>query len=169
MPGELGGSVVALGILVSTFGICAAILLTNPRVGQALGEDGLFFTALGRLHPRYRTPAWAIGILGGWACVLLLVGGAGQLLDAVVFVDWVFFAGCALSLFVFRRTRPEAERPFRCPFYPVVPGVFLVLATAMAIASSLKSDWISRILGPGVLMAGVVVFFLYRRFRREAD
>ncbi|MCZ6832665.1 MAG: hypothetical protein O7F11_02865 [Acidobacteria bacterium] len=77
-------------------------------------EDGLFFTALGRLHPRYRTPAWAIGILGGWACVLLL-------------------------------------------------------ATAMAIASFLKSDWISRILGPGVLMAGVVVFFLYRRFRREAD
>ncbi|MEE9195897.1 MAG: hypothetical protein V3U44_08640, partial [Alphaproteobacteria bacterium] len=64
---------------------------------------------------------------------------------------------------------PEAERPFRCPFYPVVPGLFLVLATAMAIASFLKSDWISRILGPGVLMAGVVVFFLYRRFRREAD
>jgi len=166
--GPLGGSVAAVGILVSTFGICAAILLTNPRVGQALGEDGLFFAALGRLHRRYRTPAWAIGILGTWACLLLVVGAAGQILDAVVFVDWVFFAACALSLFVFRRTRPHAERPYRCAFYPFAPAVFLVLATAMALATFVKSDWTSRILGPGILAAGVVAFSLYRRFGRKA-
>jgi APA family basic amino acid/polyamine antiporter len=162
--GPLGGGLVALGILVSTFGICAAILLTNPRVAQAVGEDGLFFPVLGRLHSRFGTPAWAIGILGAWACLLLVVGGAGQLLDAVVFVDWVFFAGSALSLFVFRRTRPDAERPYRCPFYPWVPGLFLALATAMAVASFLKSDLTSRILGPGILVTGVVVFLIYRRW-----
>jgi APA family basic amino acid/polyamine antiporter len=164
--GPLGGGLVALGILVSTFGICAAILLTNPRVAQAVGEDGLFFPLLGRLHSRFGTPAWAIGILGAWACLLLVVGGAGQLLDAVVFVDWVFFAGSALSLFVFRRTRPDAERPYRCPFYPWVPGLFLALATAMAVASFLKSDLTSRILGPGILVTGVVVFLIYRRWTR---
>ncbi len=164
--GPLGGGLVAVGILVSTFGICAAILLTNPRVAQAIGEDRLFFPVLGRLHATFDTPAWAIGILGGWACLLLLIGGAGQLLDAVVFVDWVFFAASALSLFVFRRTRPEAVRPYRCPFYPWVPGLFLVLATTMAVASFLKSDWTSRILGPGILAGGVLVFLAYRRTRR---
>ena len=163
--GPLGGGMVAIGILVSTFGICAAILLTNPRVAQALGEDGLFFPLLGRLHPRFGTPAWAIGILGAWACLLLLIGGAGQLLDAVVFVDWVFFAGSALSLFVFRRTRPDAERPYRCPLYPWVPGLFLVLATAMAVASFLKSDLTSRVLGPGILFAGVLVYLAFGKAR----
>ena len=165
--GPLGGGLVATGILVSTFGICAAILLTNPRVAQAIGEDGLFFPVLGRLHVRFGTPAWAIGILGAWACLLLLIGKAGQLLDAVVFVDWVFFAGSALSLFVFRRTRPDAERPYRCPLYPWVPGLFLVLATVMAVASFLKSDLTSRILGPGILVAGVLVFWSYRKWRNS--
>ena len=165
--GPLGGGLVAIGILVSTFGICAAILLTNPRVAQAIGEDGLFFPVLGRLHTRFGTPAWAIGILGAWACLLLLVGGAGQLLDAVVFVDWVFFAGSALSLFVFRRTRPDAERPYRCPLYPWIPGLFLILATAMAVASFLKSDRTSRILGPGILVVGVLVFLAYRRWKKD--
>ncbi len=167
--GPLGGGLVALGILVSTFGICAAILLTNPRVAQAAGEDGLFFPLLGRLHARFGTPAWAIGILGGWACLLLLVGGAGQLLDAVVFVDWVFFAGSAASLFVFRRTRPDAERPYRCPLYPWVPGLFLVLATTMAVASFVKSDLTSRILGPGILLAGFLAYRVYRRTRDKTD
>jgi APA family basic amino acid/polyamine antiporter len=85
-----------------------------------------------------------------------------------VFVHWVFFAGSALSLFVFRRTRPDAERPYRCPLYPFVPALFLLLATAMAIASFLKSDLTSRILGPGILLAGSVAFVAYRRWGKLA-
>ncbi len=83
-----------------------------------------------------------------------------------MFVDWVFFAASAASLFVFRRTRPDAERPYRCPLYPWVPGLFLVLATTMAIASFLKSDTTSRVLGPGILVAGVVAFLAYRQWGR---
>lgn len=64
--GPAGGLLVTLGILVSTFGICAAILLTNPRVTQAVGEDGLFFAGFGRLHETYRTPHWSIAVLGIW-------------------------------------------------------------------------------------------------------
>jgi APA family basic amino acid/polyamine antiporter len=165
--GAAGGAIVTSGILVSTFGICAAILLTNPRVAQAVGEDGLFFRSFGRLHPLYRTPSWAIAVLGGWSCVLLLIGGAGQLLNAVVFADWVFFALTAATLFVFRRTRPGADRPYRCHLYPWVPLLFLVLASAMAILTFAKSDLMSRILGPGILLSGVPVYFGFRHLQKS--
>lgn len=161
--GPAGGLVVVLGLLVSTFGICAAILLTNPRVAQAVGEDGLFFRRFGRLHARFRTPAWAIGTLGAWSCVLLLTGTAGQLLDAVVFADWVFFAATGATLFVFRRRLPDAPRSYRCPLYPWVPGLFLLLATAMAVLTFVKADALSRVLGPGILAAGVPVYLAFRR------
>jgi APA family basic amino acid/polyamine antiporter len=161
--GSAGGTLVALAILISTFGICAAMLLTNPRVAQAIGEDGLFFRAFGRLHPRFGTPHLAISVLGVWACVLLVVGAAGQLINSVVFADWVFFAMTAASLFVLRRTRPDAARPYRCPLYPWVPLTFLVLACAMAVFSFVKADTTARLLGPGLLVAGVPVYYAFRR------
>ena len=161
--GSAGGTLVALGILISTFGICAAMLLTNPRVAQAIGEDGLFFRSFGRLHPRYRTPHLAIAVLGAWASVLLVAGAAGQLINSVVFADWVFFAMTAASLFVLRRKRPDAERPYRCPLYPWVPLTFLALACAMAVFSFVKADTTARLLGPGLLVAGVPVYYAFRR------
>jgi APA family basic amino acid/polyamine antiporter len=105
-------------------------------------------------------------VLGLWACLLLLIGGAGQLLDAVVFADWVFFAATAATLFVLRRRHPHAKRPYRCPLYPWVPGLFLVLATAMAILTFIKADLVSKLLGPGILLAGIPV---YQAFRRLSD
>jgi APA family basic amino acid/polyamine antiporter len=161
--GSAGGSLVTAGILVSTFGICAAMLLTNPRVAQAIGADGLFFAAFGRLHPRFRTPHWAIGVLGAWSCVLYLIGAAGQLLHSVVFADWIFFAAIGATLFLFRCRLPDAERPYRCPLYPWLPGLFFVLATAMAVITFVQSDLTSRLLGPGILIAGVPVFWAFRR------
>jgi APA family basic amino acid/polyamine antiporter len=161
--GPAGGRLVAAGILVSSFGILAAMLLTNPRVAQAIGEDGLFFRSFGRLHPRFGTPHLAIVVLGLWASVLLLVGRAGQLLDAVVFADWVFFAATAASLFVLRRTRAQADRPYRCPLYPWVPALFLALAVAMAGLTFVKADAVSKLLGPGILVAGIPVYLAFRR------
>ena len=166
--GAWGGTLVTLGILVSTFGICAAILLTNPRVAQAIGEDGLFFRGLGRLHPTFRTPHWGIAVLGGWACVLLIIGRAGQLLNAVVFADWVLFAASGATIFVFRRTHADAERPYRCPLYPWVPLLFFGMASAMAVLAFIKADLTSRILGPGILLAGVPVYLWFRRVASTA-
>ena len=166
--GPAGGTLVSVGILISTFGICAAILLTNPRVAQAIGEDGLFFRAFGRLHPTFRTPHLAIAVLGVWSCVLLLVGAAGQLLTSVVFADWVFFAATAAALFVLRRRRPHQERPYRCPLYPWVPALFLILAVTMAVVSFVKADWTARLLGPGLLAAGVPVYLAFRAKRPDS-
>ncbi|HVS12690.1 MAG TPA: amino acid permease [Thermoanaerobaculia bacterium] len=167
--GPVGGVVVTLGILVSTFGICAAMLLTNPRVAQALGADGLFFRRFGELHQRFRTPHWAIVVLGAWSCALLLIGGAGQLLDSVVFVDWVFFAATGATVTIFRRRLPGAERPYRCPGYPWVPLLFTALAAGMAVLTLIKADATSRLLGPGILLAGVPAYLAFRASARARE
>ena len=165
--GPLGGLLVTVGILVSTFGICAAILLTNPRVAQAVGADGAFFAGFARLHADYRTPHLAIVVLGLWSCFLLLVGGAGQLLASVVFGDWVFFAATAATLFVFRRRESDSLPSYSCPGYPWVPGGFLLAATGVAVVAFLQADATSRILGPGILAAGVPVYYAFRQISRR--
>lgn len=169
--GDFGGAVVSAGILVSVFGICAAMLLTNPRVAQAIGEDGLFFRSFGRLHPRFKTPALAIAVLGGWSAILVFfTERIDDVLNSIVFADWLFFALVAYSLFVFRKRLPGAPRPYLCPLYPVVPLVFLVLASAMVVVTLATSPgWTSRFLGAGILLAGVPVYALFRaRARAEA-
>jgi len=167
--GPIGGSLVAAGIVVSVFGICAAMLLTNPRVAQAIGADGLFFRPFGTLHPRFRTPALAIAVLGTWSIALLFTGRIDDLLSSIVFADWLFFALTAGSLFVLRRKHPDADRPYRCPGYPAVPLVFLLLASAMvAVALATSPSWSSRILGAGLLLAGVPAFFAFRALERRA-
>ena len=168
--GSVGGTLVAAGILVSVFGICAAMLLTNPRVAQAVGEDGNFFEAFGKLHPRFRTPALAIAVLGAWSAALVFfMDRINDILNGIVFADWLFFALVAGSLFVFRRKRPDAPRPYVCPGYPVVPLVFLVLASAMVVNTIVNSpSWTSRILGMGVVASGVPVYALFRMRTRRA-
>lgn len=154
--GPAGRGLVTAGILVSTFGICAAIPLTNPRVVQATAADGFFLAPFARLHARFATPAWAIVVLGAWSCALLLLGTAEQLLDAVVFADWVFFALSGLALFVFRRRLPGAARPYRCALYPWVPAAFTALAITVAAGAYATADARSRLLGPGVLALGAL-------------
>lgn len=165
--GSSGGAVVAAGILVSVFGICAAMLLVNPRVAQALANDGLFFRPFARLHPRFRTPDVALVVLALWSCALLFLGKAGQLLNSVVFADWVFFTLAAVALFVFRKRLPGAGRPYRCHGYPWVPGLFLVLAATMAVITFVKADATARILGPGLLAVAAPAFYLFRWWQAQ--
>ncbi len=164
--GPLGGSLVVLGILVSTFGICTAILLANPRVAQAIAADALFFRPFARLHSRFRTPHWGIVALGASSLVLLFVGGAGQLLDAVVFADWVFFALCGAALPRLRKLHAgTAGDGFRCPGYPFVPLLFVVLASSMAGITFIRADTLSRLLGGGLLLSGLPVYWAFSRRR----
>ena len=91
-----------------------------------MASDGLFFPSLARLHPKYRTPAAAIVFQGVWAILLTLTGHYGDLLDYVVFGDWIFFGSTAATLFVFRararRSLEPQEIRFRMPGYPAAPA-----------------------------------------------
>jgi basic amino acid/polyamine antiporter, APA family len=123
-----GAGLMAIAILISTFGCCNGLILSGARVYYAMARDGLFFKSTGAVHPTYRTPKNALIVQGIWTCLLCLSGTYGQLLDYIIFAVLVFYILTIAGLFVLRRTRPDAERPYRAIGYPVLPAVYIVMA-----------------------------------------
>ena len=166
LVGPVGRTVISAGIAVSTFGFLNLVILVTPRVIQAMAADGLFFPRLARLHPRYRTPAAAIVFQGAWAIVLLQSGKYGDLLDYVVFGDWIFFALSAATLFVYRaregRGEPAGDPAFRAPGHPVLPLLFIAAALYVVIGSVVSNPG-NAARGVVLLALGVPVFLFWRR------
>jgi APA family basic amino acid/polyamine antiporter len=178
--GRVGATVIAAGIAVSSFGFLNLVILVSPRVYRTMSADGAFFPALARLHPRYRTPGAAILFQGAWAIVLTLTGSYGQLLDYVVFGDWIFFGLVVSTLFVYRRRDvlggAGAGAPagpvglaggkgpaygFRTWGYPVTPALF-VLAAVYVVASSVASNPGNAAIGFGLLLLGIPVYLYWK-------
>lgn len=168
--GSPGETLIRAGIAVSTFGFLNLVILVSPRVYQAMAADGVFLPALARLHPRYRTPAAAIGLQAAWAVVLTVTKSYGQLLDYVVFGDWIFFGATVATLFVYRarERRAGAARPaFTMPGFPVTPALF-VLAALYVVLSSVVGNPRNAAIGAALLAAGVPVFYFWRARSRRA-
>ena len=165
MFGPLGDRFVTAAIAISTFGFLDLAILAPTRVYYAMAADRVFFPALARLHPRYQTPWVAIAIQSTWSCVLALTGRYEQLLNYVVFADWIFFGLTVATVIVFRRTHPLPLRPagtFRSPGYPIVEGAFVIVAAAVVL-SVVRADPSSALRGALLLAAGIPVFFGFRR------
>jgi APA family basic amino acid/polyamine antiporter len=162
--GPMGDRFLALTISVSTFGFLNLTMLAPTRVYYAMARDGVFLSSVARLHPRFRSPTRAIFLQTGLALILLFWKNYAQLVDYVVFADWVFFGLAGASLFVFRRRMPLAERPegtFKTPWYPLVPGIFTAVAVYIVL-SSFWSDPKGSFLGLLLLATGIPAFFFWR-------
>jgi APA family basic amino acid/polyamine antiporter len=177
LAGPAGKTLISAGIAVSTFGFLNLVILVSPRVYQAMAADGSFLPQLARIHPRYRTPAAAIVFQCAWAVLLTLSGSYGQLLDWVVFGDWIFFGLAVSALFVYRRRAAEreqgpssgdggaaapAEGGYRALGYPVTPALF-VASAAYVVVSSVLANPRNALYGTLLLLAGVPVFLFWRR------
>jgi APA family basic amino acid/polyamine antiporter len=165
MFGTLGDRFVTAAIAISTFGFLDLAILAPTRVYYALAADRVFLPALARLHPTYRTPWIAIIIQSTWSSVLALTGRYEQLLNYVVFADWIFFGLTVATLIVFRRTHPLSARPpgtFTAPGYPILPVGFVIVA-ACVVLSVVWADPGSASRGALLLAAGIPVFYWYRR------
>ncbi|HXV62592.1 MAG TPA: amino acid permease [Vicinamibacteria bacterium] len=161
--GPMGGSLMGVGIMCSTFGFLSLVILAGPRIYQAMADDGVFFAAAARLHPRYRTPAGAIVVQGIWAVVLILSGTYGQLLDYVVFGDWIFFGLTVATLFIYRRrgAAPNGTAVYVWG-YPWTP-TFFVLISIFAVVSSVLSNPTNAAIGTVLIGLGVPVFLFWKR------
>ena len=165
MFGAVGDTFVSSAIAVSTFGFLDLSILAPTRVYYAMAADRLFVPALARLHPRYRSPGLAIIVQSTWSCILALTGRYEQLLNYVVFADWIFFGLSVSTLIVFRRTVPPATRPpgtFRAPGFPVVQILFCAIAAGIVL-SVVRADPPSAARGALLIAAGIPVFYWYRR------
>jgi APA family basic amino acid/polyamine antiporter len=167
MFGPLGDRFVTAAIAISTFGFLDLAILAPTRVYYAMAADGAFFPALAQLHPRFRTPGVAIAVQTAWSCILTLSGTYGQLLNYVVFADWIFFGLTVSTVVVFRRTFPLARRGpgFLAPGHPILPVLFVLTAAAIVL-SVILADPRSASRGALLIAAGVPLFYLFRRTAR---
>jgi APA family basic amino acid/polyamine antiporter len=186
MFGGAGAAIMAVAIMISTFGCCNGLILAGARVYYAMAQDGLFFKSTGRLNAQH-VPAMALVLQGIWTALLVLprtrlrdpvtnapvldASGAeqygnlyGMLLDYVVFAVLIFYVLTIASVFVLRRTQPQAERPYRAFGYPLLPALYIIAATVILLVLAVyrtQTSW------PGLLLvlAGVPVYLLWRKSR----
>lgn len=157
-----GAGLMAVAILISTFGCCNGLILAGARVYYAMAKDGLFFKAVGKVNSKYKTPAVSLVVQGIWTCVLCLSGTYGQLLNYVIFAVLVFYILTIGGLFVLRYKRPDAERPYRAFGYPVLPGIYIVMALFIDVV---LLRYQPQFTWPGlfIVLLGIPVYLIWSR------
>ena len=161
LMGPTAGNLIAAAILVSIFSAANGITLTAPRVYFAMARDRVFFHRLADVHPRFGTPAFAIVASSAWAILLAATGTFEQLLTYVVFAGWIFYALGAMSIFVYRRRRPAAKRPFSVPLYPLTPVLFIVAAAAIVLNTFIAQPG-RALVGIAVVLLGAPAYLIWR-------
>jgi len=157
-----GAQLMAAAILVSTFGCANGLTLAGARVYYAMSKDGLFFKAVGKLSPKYKTPVAGLMVQAVWATVLCVSGSYGQLLDYIIFAVLVFYILTIVGLFVLRFKQPNAARPYKALGYPVLPALYIALATWICIV---LLRYKPQYTWPGLVLVllGIPVYFLWSK------
>jgi basic amino acid/polyamine antiporter, APA family len=164
MFGAPGLYIMAIAIMISTFGCNNGLILSGARVYYAMATDNLFFKSAANLHPTYRTPALALVAQAIWTCVLCLSGTYGQLLNFVIFAAVVFYTVTAIGIFRLRQKQPNIPRPVKAPGYPVLPALYVVLTGLIAVDLLVQdSTRTYAFLGLILVLLGVPVYFAWRR------
>jgi amino acid transporter len=168
--GPVGAMIASLIVMTSTFGALNGNVLVGPRLLYAMGDDGMAPRWLTRLHPRYRTPAVATLMLASWSCLMILVVSLlnlgkstfDTLTDYVIFGAVIFETLAVAAVFVFRvkRRHETAALPYRCPGYPVVPAVYVLIMAAVLANMIFGAQWLESLVGLGYIAIGVGVYAL---------
>jgi APA family basic amino acid/polyamine antiporter len=162
--GAAGASIVAFVILLSITGAANGNFLTAPRVFFAMARDGLFFKPLARVHPRFLTPLTAIVATGLWAALLSLSGTFEELVNYVIFGQWIFFGFTVAAVIVLRRRQPGRKRPYRTWGYPVTPVLFILAALYIAVGSLVQNP-ANAGKGLGLILLGIPAYLYWQRRR----
>jgi APA family basic amino acid/polyamine antiporter len=148
-------------IALSCFGAASSAILCSARVSYAMARDGAFFHAMGRVHPKYRTPAFSLIAISAWSIVLALSGSYDQLYTYVMFMMVMSYVAGVAALFVLRRKRPDVPRPYRCTGYPYLPALYLVMAGAWALNSVVTRPK-ETLIGIGIVFLGAPFYAFWR-------
>jgi len=160
--GSSGAAIMAIAILISTFGCNNGLILAGARVYYAMARDGLFFRRAAQLNHKYHTPAHSLGMQCIWTCILCISGSYSQLLDYIIFAVLVFYILTIGGLFVLRVKRPDEPRPYRAVGYPVLPALYILIAIFIDIV---LLRYKPQYTWPGliIVLLGIPVYFLWSR------
>ena len=157
--GPIGAGLVAAAVMISTFGTSNGTIMVSARVYFAMSRNNHFFTSIGKVHPRFSTPANALTLQAVWTCVLVISGTFDTLTDMLIFVSWIFYAAGAYGLFILRKKMPNAERPYKVWGYPFVPAIFVLFAT-LFVGLTLYADITNYISGKSHIINSLFGLFL---------
>jgi len=170
--GVMGGSIIALLIVISAFGASNVNLLASARVTFAMGQSKTFFPSTGRIHPRFQTPGNAVVVMTVISSLFVLSGSFDILADMFVFMSWVFYLLTVIGVFILRKKMPDLRRPYKVSGYPWIPWIFIVF-TLFYIGSTLfsdvsnfnsgKSPLINSVFGILLTMTGVPFYWYFKR------
>ena len=161
--GANGAAIMACAILISTFGCNNGLILSGARVYYAMARDGLFFQKAGVLS-RNSVPAFALIAQSVWTSLLCLTGTYNQLLDYVIFAALLFYALTTIGLFILRVKRPDEPRPYRAVGYPVLPALYILFASGIAITLLVADKTrVQALSGLALVVLGVPVYYLWQR------
>ena len=156
--GDIGKYVIAVMIMISTFGCNNGLILSGARVYYTMAKDGLFFKKTGTLN-KNNVPEFALWIQCVVASLLCLSGKYGDLLDMISFVVVMFYALTIIGIFVLRKQRPDAERPYKAFGYPVLPAIYILMAISFCVLliwyKPTYAGW-----GLGIVLAGIPIYYI---------
>jgi APA family basic amino acid/polyamine antiporter len=160
--GRTAGTLMALAIVISSFGCLASTILYSSRIYLPMAQDGLFFRSVGRVHPRWRTPVVSLWVQSGWACLLTLSGSYETLDPYAIFASLLIMLATGAAVFVLRRKRPELPRPYRVWGYPWMPLLFLAGVAALVVNELTRAPGPAMV-GLFILCLGVPAYLWFRR------
>jgi len=164
--GPAGAIGVTALILVSTASSLNAMTISGSRVVFAMSQDGLFLKSAGSVHRRFETPAVALIVLGVIGAIYAALGTFEQIIRYFVFVAMIWFSLNILAVFILRRKRPNADRPFRVPLYPVTPAIFLGSALGLMI-QLYRDNTRDAIVGLILIALSIPIYLIWKRFSRS--
>jgi len=160
--GDSAAIIMAVFIMVSTFGCNNGLIMAGPRVYYAMAKDGLFFKRVGEIN-KNGVPGFALVVQGVWAILLCLSGSYGNLLDYVIFAVLIFFTLTILAIFILRVKKPDLPRPYKAFGYPVIPSLYILsTVTIMIILLIYKPNYTFP--GLGIVLLGIPVYYLWKKF-----
>lgn len=159
--GQVGTLVIAVMIMISTFGCNNGLIMAGARVYYTMAQDGLFFKKAGELN-RFEVPGWGLWAQCVWTSVLCLTGRYGDLLNYVVFVVLIFYALTIIGVFILRKKRPDIERSYKAFGYPLLPALYVVAAFTICVGLLVYQPTFTW---PGlvIVLLGIPVFYLWNK------
>lgn len=165
--GSVGTIIIALMIMVSTFGCNNGLILSGARVYYTMAKDGLFFKKAGELN-KNNVPEFGLWIQCAWAAVLCLSGKYGDLLDYVVFVVLLFYILTIAGIFILRKDRPDAIRPYKAWGYPILPALYILLASVISILLFIYKPSYTYP-GLGIVLVGIPIYYVVIQAKKSQE
>ncbi len=162
MGGDMAARLMSAVVVMSTFGCVNGMILAGPRVTYAMAEDGRLPAWFSFVHPRWRVPTNALLAQGLWSILLVWSGRYDQLFTYVVCAAFIFYGLTGAGVLVLRRTKPELERPYKVPLYPLLPAAYVLFCAAF-VANSFREKPFEAVAGLALVLLGVPAFKFFRR------